>query len=307
MNKKSVVPTLAIHPAQSDPSPARRNTEVSAQITLSDSILTGAVVEYRKAGYRFIRHMHTSIEIYRILSGECYMDIQSETIHCTEGDFIMILPDVVHSFYLNDTSDCEFQHIHYDPDMFSTVVLEDDGIVPITLLHAILFSSHFYYRLRSDTVIDGHIQKLIDLNASCESLFTAANFNVSMMNLMLYILDHTNPVHEYTDPQLKNSYVAYALNYIHEHFNTKILQEDIARQLQISVRYLSKLFKSYMGVTLSNYINIYRINRSIQLMQTTDLTLTEIALQVGFTDSQHYSKVFMSIINETPSQYRKAI
>lgn len=307
MNKKNVVHMPATHPAQSVSSSARRNTEVSAQITLSDSILTGAVVEYRKAGYRFIRHMHTSIEIYRILSGECYMDIQSETIHCTEGDFIMILPDVVHSFYLNDTSDCEFQHIHYDPDMFSTVVLEDDGIVPITLLHAILFSSHFYYRLRSDAVIDGHIQKLIDLNASCESLFTAANLNVSMMNLMLYILDHTNPVHEYTDPQLKNSYVAYALNYIHEHFNTKILQEDIARQLQISVRYLSKLFKSYMGVTLSNYINIYRINRSIRLMQTTDLTLTEIALQVGFTDSQHYSKVFMSIINETPSQYRKAI
>ena len=106
MNKKNVVHMPATHPAQSVSSSARRNTEVSAQITLSDSILTGAVVEYRKAGYRFIRHMHTSIEIYRILSGECYMDIQSETIHCTEGDFIMILPDVVHSFYLNDTSDC---------------------------------------------------------------------------------------------------------------------------------------------------------------------------------------------------------
>ena len=152
MNKKNVVHMPATHPAQSVSSSARRNTEVSAQITLSDSILTGAVVEYRKAGYRFIRHMHTSIEIYRILSGECYMDIQSETIHCTEGDFIMILPDVVHSFYLNDTSDCEFQHIHYDPDMFSTVVLEDDGIVPITLLHAILFSSHFY---ESDALYSG--------------------------------------------------------------------------------------------------------------------------------------------------------
>ena len=74
--------------------------------------------------------MHTNIEIYRILSGECYMDIQSETLHCTEGDFIMILPDVVHSFYLNDTSDCEFQHIHFNPNMFSTVVLEDDGDFP---------------------------------------------------------------------------------------------------------------------------------------------------------------------------------
>lgn len=165
MNKKNVINTPATHSVSSDSSSARRKTEVSAQITLSDSILTGAIVEYRKAGYNFIRHMHTNIEIYRILSGECYMDIQSETLHCTEGDFIMILPDVVHSFYLNDTSDCEFQHIHFDPNMFSTVVLEDDGIFPITLLHAILFSSHFYYRLRSDAVIDDHLQKLIDLHA----------------------------------------------------------------------------------------------------------------------------------------------
>ena len=103
MNKKNVINTPATHSVSSDSSSARRKTEVSAQITLSDSILTGAIVEYRKAGYNFIRHMHTNIEIYRILSGECYMDIQSETLHCTEGDFIMILPDVVHSFYLNDT------------------------------------------------------------------------------------------------------------------------------------------------------------------------------------------------------------
>jgi transcriptional regulator GlxA family with amidase domain len=40
-------------------------------------------------------------------------------------------------------------------------------------------------------------------------------------------------------------------------------------------------------------------------MQDTNLTLTEIALQVGFKDSQHYSKVFGSVINATPSQYRK--
>ena len=191
--------------------------------------------------------------------------------------------------------------------MFSTIILENDGIFPITLLHAVLFSSHFYYRLNSDERIDEQIRKLIDLHTSSDSLFAAANINVSLMNLMLYILDHTEPVHEYAKPQLQNSYVAYALNYIQEHYTTKILQEDIAQQLQISVRYLSKIFKSYMGVTLSNYITIYRVNRSIALMQSTDLTLTEIALQVGFRDSQQYSKVFMSVINATPSQYRKAI
>lgn len=291
--------------ASSNLSPHPDKPSVSEQMSLSDSILSGAVVAYRKAGYTFGRHLHTNIEIYRILSGECYMDIQSETLHCTEGDFIMILPDVVHSFYLNGTSDCTFQHIHFDPDMFSTIVLDNDGIFPITLLHAVLFSSHFYYRLNSDKTIDEHLDKLIELYTSSNSLFTAANLNVALMNLMLYILDHTEPVHEYTEPQLQNSYIAYTLNYIQKHYTTKILQEDIALQLHISIRYLSKLFKSYMGVTLSNYINIYRINRSIKLMQDTDLTLTEIALQVGFKDSQHYSKVFMNIINATPSHYRK--
>ena len=235
------------------------------------------------------------------------MDIQSETIHCTEGEFIMLLPDVIHSFYLNDTSDCEFQHIHFNPEMFSTIVLEDEGVFPITLMHAILFSAQFYYRMESDPVIDEHLQKLITLYASSNSLFSAANINVALMNLMLYILDHTEAEHGFSEPQLQNSYVAYTLNYIREHFTQKIRQEDIALQLHISVRYLSKIFKNYMGVTLSNYINIYRINRSIELMQNTSLTLTEIALQVGFKDSQHYSKVFMNVINPTPSHYRKAI
>ena len=157
-----------------------------------------------------------------------------------------------------------------------------------------------------DTVIDV-ILKLITLYASSNSLFSAANINVALMNLMLYILDHTEAEHGFSEPQLQNSYVAYTLNYIREHFTQKIRQEDIALQLHISVRYLSKIFKNYMGVTLSNYINIYRINRSIELMQNTSLTLTEIALQVGFKDSQHYSKVFMNVINATPSHYRKAI
>lgn len=78
--------------------PTLPQNTVSKQMSLSDSILSGAVVSYRKAGYTFGRHLHTNIEIYRILSGECYMDIQSETLHCTKGDFIMILPDMVHSF-----------------------------------------------------------------------------------------------------------------------------------------------------------------------------------------------------------------
>ena len=106
MKKKTTVQSVNEHSTPPAEETKIQEHEVPGLMTLSDSILSGAVVEYRKAGYSFARHLHTNIEIYRILSGECYMDIQSETIHCTAGEFIMLLPDVVHSFYLNDTSDC---------------------------------------------------------------------------------------------------------------------------------------------------------------------------------------------------------
>lgn len=281
--------------------------KASVIMPLSDSILSGALTESRSAGYTFPRHMHSTVEIYRILSGECYMDIRSETVHCRQNDFIMILPDVVHSLYLNKESGCSFQHVHFNPELFSKIVLEDNGIQPVTLLHAILFSSYSYYYFSSDNTIDGMLDRLISLYSSSDSLFSAANINIALIHLMLHILDKSRSDRIFSFPQRQNSYMAYTLNYIRERYAEKIMQEDIARQLHVSDRYLRGLFKTYMGLSLSSYINIYRINRSIELMADSSLSLTDIALRVGFNDSQRYSKVFMQIINTTPSQYRKLI
>ena len=72
MKKNNAVQTAPKHSMLANQAPVPQKSKVSSQMTLSDSILSGAVVEFRKAGYRFMRHLHTNIEIYRILSGECY-------------------------------------------------------------------------------------------------------------------------------------------------------------------------------------------------------------------------------------------
>ena len=285
---------------------ANQNMREQLALSLSNDVLTGALVQKKKAGYQFGFHIHTTIEIYRIVSGSCHMDIASESIHCKAGDFIMILPNVIHSFRVDYSGDCEYQQIHFRPDTFTKIILSDDGIYPIGMMHAIRFHCQTYYRQEYDQVLDDCVNKIISLHSSTDSLFTAANINIAIMNIMLHILDKKRPNHDFTDPNLQNSYVAYTLDYIHKNYMHKILQEDIAKELQISVRYLSSLFKKYMTITLSNYINIYRINKSIDLMQDTDKSLTEIAQMVGLKDSQHYSKLFMTVIGESPSSYRKS-
>ena len=280
--------------------------QIPVAMCLSEPILSGALTESRSMGYTFHRHMHSTIEIYRILSGECNMDIRSETVHCRQNDFIMILPDVVHSLY-NKESDCSFQHVHFNPDLFSKIVLEDNGIHPVTLLHTVLFSQHSYYYFPSDPIIDRMLGRLISLYSSSDSLFSAANINITLICLMMHILEKSWQDRKSSFPQRQNSYIAYTLNYVREHYAEKIMQEDISRQLHVSARYLRKIFNDYMGLSLSSYINIFRINRSIELMQDSKLSLTDIAFRVGFTNSQRYSKVFMQIINTTPSQYRRLI
>lgn len=83
--------------------------------------------------------------------------------------------------------------------------------------------------------------------------------------------------------------------------------QDIADHLNISARYLSKVFFQHMNLTILNYINIYRMNQAIDLMLNTDLTLTHIASQIGLKDSQHFSRLFRNIIGISPNRYRKLL
>ena len=61
------------------------SSEKNADFVLSGSILSGALIETRSAGYSFAHHLHSAVEIYRILSGKCCMTVGSETIHCKWG------------------------------------------------------------------------------------------------------------------------------------------------------------------------------------------------------------------------------
>ncbi len=280
-------------------------TEKKLTLPLSNDVLTGALRQKKPAGFHFGAHIHTTIEIYRIISGTCFMDIGTKTIPCQPGDFIMILPNVVHSLTIGNDADCEFLQIHFRPETFGNIILDDSGIYPISMMHAVHFHYKTYYLHASDSVFDDCLKKIINLHSNSASLFSTANINVSLMSIMLHVLDQKNPDQPVEKPNIQNSYVAYTLDHIHKNYMYKILQSDIADQLQISVRYLSTLFKKYMGITLSNYINIYRINKSIELMQS-DKSLTEISQLVGFKDSQHYSKLFLSVIGEPPSVYRKS-
>ena len=98
------------------------------------------------------------------------------------------------------------------------------------------------------------------------------------------------------------------VQYIKEHYKEKIVLEDIAREFNYSVGHLCRKFKLEIGDSIVNYIIKYRISMAMKfLFERPDLSIEDIALNVGFNDVQFFDKTFKKLVGMTPSQYQKEV
>ncbi len=79
----------------------------------------------------------------------------------------------------------------------------------------------------------------------------------------------------------------------------------MADTLGFSSAYLTKIFTKHEGLPPSKYIKKYRLTIAKQLLLTTDIPISAIAEQTGFSDQFHFSKTFKSALGLSPSDYRE--
>jgi len=82
--------------------------------------------------------------------------------------------------------------------------------------------------------------------------------------------------------------------------------QDIAQQLNISQKYLSTLLKVLTGLSTQQHIHNKLIEKAKQKLSTTDLSISEIAYDLGFEYSQSFSKLFKSKTSQSPSEFRSS-
>jgi signal transduction histidine kinase/DNA-binding LacI/PurR family transcriptional regulator/AraC-like DNA-binding protein len=95
-----------------------------------------------------------------------------------------------------------------------------------------------------------------------------------------------------------------AMAYIHEHFSDPIGREDVAHHAGVSEGYLSRCFTQETGLSLIHYVVRYRIQQAKQLLNTSDMSITDIAMEVGFSDSNYFSRAFRKEVGISPLAYR---
>ena len=104
----------------------------------------------------------------------------------------------------------------------------------------------------------------------------------------------------------RNQRIKEILSYIREHFTEKITLDEIAKHLHLSTNECCRFFKKNMNCTLFEYITEYRLSKSMELLEHTDLPVSQIAYESGFGSSSYFIEKFRKNVGMTPAAFRKA-
>jgi YesN/AraC family two-component response regulator len=130
---------------------------------------------------------------------------------------------------------------------------------------------------------------------------------------MLSELDkiHSNMVAEYSDLTIRKpksdklTIVELAESYIEMHFSEDISMEEMAGKLHVHPSHLMRAFKKEKGITISHYRNMRRIIEAKELILFSYLSMTDIAIMVGFSNPQYFSRFFKEVEGITPVEFKK--
>lgn len=262
---------------------------------------------YNEQLENFPLHWHNSLEIILPVT-DCYYVITNDTTHCIHaGEIYFIPPGELHSVYPPPYSDGV--RFVYLLDLSVIAHLKDfAGIQPLLSAPFLLTrsSSPELYRDIFDLLMQMQIEYFR------KNLYSEITVYALMMTMFVKLgTDYSNRLAT-ADAQSgkQREYIKQfndLLAYIDEHYMDTLTLEDTASLMGFSKFHFSRLFKDYTGYTFCDYLNYRRIKATEELLQRSDLPITEIAMQVGFSSISTFNRLFRVYKKCSPSEYRSKL
>ncbi len=96
-----------------------------------------------------------------------------------------------------------------------------------------------------------------------------------------------------------------AIAYVRTQYAEKITLDDLAAHVHLSRPYLSRVLAESLGMPFTEYLNAYRIERSLELLEISSIPIAEVAHRTGFGDQSYFTRVFSRRMGISPREYRR--
>ena len=152
----------------------------------------------------------------------------------------------------------------------------------------------------------GKLRQLSRLQADADTEFQTRNLLSEIWLLLLEEIKNADSS-IFHAPQKNQDRILTMIAFIQENFAEKITLEEIADSAAVSTRECLRCFKAAIHQSPMDYLIEYRIRTAKKLLETTDLSITDIALQCGFNSNSYFTKLFHRSCGKPPNAYRKEL
>lgn len=251
---------------------------------------------------------HEYFEMVYMKRGVSVFTINGEEIQLEPNNMIIIKPGQMHKFCVKSEKNCEFIVLSF---LFAD--RRGEGIADVSIDDFIEFvntensGAFIHFRLSRKNDIINVLDRIIrerDMGLMWDDLMT------HLLLMELFVLISRTLKNEWEqnikNRSLKIRDVLYvAKEYIDANYSRELSLSDVAKYVFLSESYFAHTFKNEFNISPKSYILQVRIEASKELLASTDMKISDIALTVGFSSQQRYNDMFRKCMNMTPLKYRK--
>ncbi|CDC36184.1 transcriptional regulator AraC family [Butyrivibrio sp. CAG:318] len=252
-------------------------------------------------------HWHSEFEFLVVTSGEADFGINERSIKVREGDILFIRPDVLHFMSAEGGTAVDFYAVDFLPDLFGGYPADDihrKYVTPVAggeiIFPELLDGSEAWHKDIADRLTE--IRLLYEEHRPGFELLIKSDI-CAVWYMMFEHAEHAVS-HADTSSDHRMVRIKSMLSWLQMNYRENITIEQMADVFHISAGQLCRFFKSMTRMSVISYLNFYRISRSIEMLEKTDLPISRIALDSGYDNISYYNKVFKEHMHMTPGEFR---
>ena len=257
-------------------------------------------------------HKHNFLELIYVISGSAVHYIDDTEYKVTKGDLLLIDTDQTH-FHKSETgvlfADMVLLPEFISENLYSTHTAID--IFAYYLYNSEQFSTNGLPRtplirfkgndlIAADAIVNAMCDEILNRGSNYAEIVS------SYLNILLYMIirniETTNSDRVMNDIR---DIIPGIIDYIEKHASSQISMNEMAKKYFYSPAYFSRAFKKNFGVSFSAYVQSVRVQKVIELLDCTTLSVEEISEKIGYHDKRELNRAFKNVTGTTPGEYRK--
>ncbi len=230
--------------------------------------------------FSFPAHLHFCFECIVVTEGEMTVTLNGKPERLAAGEAVFVLPNRLHA-------------------------LTSHGSKHMLCIFAPELVTYFWEKVRAKTPVSYRFRPSSEILSALNQMKEGADVIYKKGILYLLCAEFDRGRAYLSDGKEEKDLLPAIFRYVEGHYTASCTLSNLSNAVGYEYGYLSRYFKKRTGVSFTEYLNRYRLNRACYYLTNTDKTVLDISLSVGYDSLRSFTRNFKKLFGITAVEYRK--